>query len=244
MKIKIKTWFESKGIVSLSWILISIFVFEILFLTTPLDRRSIYFTYLLITFSVPIALYVIYFLKIYKKRIKNQKKLIGYYEVIASDYKTKDLKKKFLEPLSKLITINKVKIDNQEKVISILAGTVEKLCIQFERERAVIRIDETPVQRSFYYRRMKKIDDWNCSCNHRIHGTNVLYQHMISFLETLIIFGCLIEEYNYDSKEERIIAYLNNVEKVKFFDSLNPFTQKKKVTLFKAKPKSYKIIFK
>jgi hypothetical protein len=243
-KFKLKNWFESKGLISVIWILVCIFVFEIIFLTTKLQRQDLYFTYISITLSIPLLLYAVHSIWIRKIKKINQTKLKGFFELITTEYYNKDLKRKIIIPLSKMIPINEVSFDAKNHSLLIKIGLIEKISIQFNHEKASIQVEETKIAINLYYKRVNKINDWNGYCNYKILGLDALYSQMLSILKNMITYGCIIEEYEPGSTDERIIAYYDDVAKTIIYDSKNPSTKKVGFSIFKSKPKTYKIAFK
>jgi hypothetical protein len=242
---KIKHWFDNVGLISIIWITLSIFVFEVIFLTTALQRKDFFFTYVVITMSVPIIMYLIYQYRIRIIKKKNKLKLLRFFDVIKLDYQTKEFKNRFITPLSEVIPINNLSYDQKASTITIEVGVIEKLKIGFDETKAQISINEAPIHISYYYKRIKKSNDWNGYSNYRFNGSRKLYEHLIEKLTQMIHYGCIIEEYHIDSKDYRIIAYINDVVKTKLFDSISPFDKKASRHLwFKSKPKSYRITFK
>jgi hypothetical protein len=195
--------------------------------------------------SIPILMYSIhqYRIRIIKK--KNKLKLHRFFDVIKLDYQTKEFKNRFLMPLGEEIPINNIVYDQTMRTISLDVGLMDKIIIQFDDIKAQISINEVPVHISYYYKRIKKTDDWNSYSNYRFVGSKKLYHDLLEKLIKIIHYGCIIEEYHIDSKDYRIIAYINDVVKTKLFDSISPYDKKAtKYLRMKPKPKTYQMMFK
>lgn len=238
-------WFDKTGLVSVVWIMVSIIVFEIIFLSTSLERKDFFFSYVMITMSVPILLYLINQYRIRIVRKKNRVKRTQFFDVIKIEFKTKEFKRNFLVPLEAEIPINNITFQQESSNIVIKVGLIEKLTIDFGLDKAVVSIDELPIKYTYYYKRVRKTDDWNASSNYRMLGSNKLYNDMLQLIVSLVHFGCTIDEYDIDNKKSRVVAHINNTEHMKLYDSNSPYNKKtNKSTWFKSKPKTYRISFK
>lgn len=240
-----KQWFDKTGLVSVLWIMVSIIVFEIIFLTTSLERKDFFFSYVMITMSIPILLYLLNQYRIRIIRKKNRVKRTQFFDVIKIEYKTKEFKRHFLTPLEVEIPINDIIFQPESSNIIIKVGLIEKLTIDFGLDKVVVSIDELPIKYTYYYKRVRKTDDWNASSNYRMLGSNKLYSDMLQLITSLLHYGCVIDEYDMDNKNSRMVAHINNTEHMKLYDSKSPYDKKaNKSTWFKSKPKTYRISFK